>query len=132
MSTTARATFQIQAWDERTYEDLEGSRKLTRAAVTQSFSGDIEGDGSVEFLMAYSADDAADYVGLQRVAGRLGDREGTFVLTLTGRYDGTEASGTWTVVAGSGTGELAGLRGSGDFRAPLGGEPSVTLTYELG
>ncbi|MGH8894800.1 MAG: DUF3224 domain-containing protein [Actinomycetes bacterium] len=132
MSITAWATFQIQAWDEKTYEDLEGSGKLTRAAVTQSFTGDIEGDGSVEFLMAYSADDAADYVGVQRVTGRLGDREGTFVLTSTGRYDGAEASGTWTVVAGSGTGELAGLRGSGDFRAPLGGEPSVTLTYELG
>jgi len=36
------------------------------------------------------------------------------------------------VVAGSGTDGLAGLTGSGTFRAPLAGAPEVTLDYDLG
>lgn len=131
MTTTAKATFQVTGWDEKTYEDLDGSGKLTRASVTQTFTGDIDGDGAVEFLMAYSAADAADYVGVQRISGRVGRREGTFVLTSTGTFDGTAAKGTWTVVEGSGTGRLAGLTGSGTFDAPLGGQPSVTLDYDI-
>lgn len=38
-------------------------------------------------------------------------------------------SGTWFVVAGSGTGELSGLRGEGGFRAALGENAQVTLDY---
>ena len=131
MTTTARATFQVTSWDEQPYEDLEGAGKLTKAAVTQTFSGDIEGEGAVTWLMAYTADDAADYVGIQRITGRLGDREGTVVLTTTGSFDGKVAAGTWSVVAGSSTGGLAGISGSGEFTAPLAGEPTVTLDYDL-
>jgi hypothetical protein len=131
MSTTAKATFQVTAWDEQTYEDLDGDAKLTRAAVTQTFSGDIEGEGAVTWLMAYTADNSADFVGVQRVTGRVGGREGTFVLTTSGSFDGEVAAGTWTVVEGSGTGELAGITGSGDFRAPLAAEPAVTLDYDI-
>jgi len=36
------------------------------------------------------------------------------------------------VVDGSGTGELAGISGSGSFDAPLGSEASVELEYEVG
>lgn len=129
MTTTARATFQITAWQEDTYEDLEGTAKLTKATAAQTFSGDIQGDGSVTWLMAYSADDDATYVGLQRINGRVGDREGTVVLTTSGRFDGSMAKGSWTVVEGFGG--LAGLRGSGDFIAPLAGDPSVTLDYDV-
>ncbi len=131
MTTTARAGFQVTGWDEQTYEDLDGPAKLTRADVTQTFSGDIEGEGAVTWLMAYTADDAADYVGIQRITGRLGGREGTVVLTTTGRFDGKVAAGTWSVVAGSGTDGLAGISGSGEFSAPLAGEPTVTLDYDL-
>ncbi|HEX7187425.1 MAG TPA: DUF3224 domain-containing protein [Actinomycetes bacterium] len=131
MTTTAHAGFQVTGWDEQTYEDLEGRAKLTRADVTQTFSGDIEGEGAVTWLMAYTADDAADYVGIQRITGRLGGREGTVVLTTTGRFDGKVAAGTWSVVAGSGRDGLAGISGSGEFSAPLAGEPTVTLDYDL-
>src|SRR3989337_3685092 len=97
MTTRARAVFQVTGWHEQPYEDLEGSGKLTRASVTQTFSGDIEGDGAVTWLMAYTADDAADYVGIQRITGRLGDRDGTVVLTTTGSFDGAVPPGTGPV-----------------------------------
>jgi hypothetical protein len=131
MSMHAVSRFKIQGWDERSYAEL-GGPKLTQASVKQDFSGDIDGEGAVEWLMCYRPDQTADFVGLQRITGQLGDREGSFVLLQTeGTFDGTEARGRLAVVPGSGTGALEGLRGSGEFRAPHGGAPSMTLDYDL-
>jgi hypothetical protein len=131
MSTSARATFTLDGWDEQPYEELAEGRKLTRASVKQTFSGEIDGAGTVEWLMAYRPDGTADFVGLQLITGTLGGRSGTFVLSTTGTFDGQEAAGTWTVLAGSGTDELAGLTGTGTMSAPTGGEPTVSLDYDL-
>jgi hypothetical protein len=53
------------------------------------------------------------------------------VLQATGTYDGTEARGTWSVVPGTGTGELKQLRGEGSFNAPHGSQMHYTLDYDL-
>jgi Protein of unknown function (DUF3224) len=42
---------------------------------------------------------------------------------------GSVVAGDWFVVPGSGTGELAGLRGEGGFRANLGENAAVHLDY---
>jgi Protein of unknown function (DUF3224) len=131
MTTHATGKFKVQSWDEQPYSEIDSGGKLTRASVTQAFEGDLEGDGSVEWLMCYRPDETADFVGLQRVSGRLGERSGSFVLRTEGTFDGKEAKGEWTVVPGSGSGELAQLRGEGGFSAPLGSEASVTLDYDL-
>jgi hypothetical protein len=132
MGTHANGTFKIESWDEQPYVEVDGGGKLTRASVSQSFSGDIEGDGDVQWLMCYRPDDTADFVGLQRIVGRIGDRSGSVVLVQTaGSYDGQVAKGELSVVPGSGTGELGGLRGTGAFRAPHGSEPSITLDYDF-
>ena len=54
---------------------------------------------------------ALDFVGLERLTGRLGEREGSFVLRHEGTYSDEEMTQMSVVVAGSGTGALAGLRG---------------------
>jgi hypothetical protein len=81
--------------------------------------------------MAYPNEKSASYVGLQKVTGRLGGRSGSFVLQLSGTYDGEVARGTWFVVPGSGTGELQTLRGEGGFSAPHGSKESYTLDYDF-
>jgi hypothetical protein len=131
MAETATAIFKLEGWDENTYEELDGGRKLTRAEVKQAFSGDIEGEGAVVWLMAYRPDETADFVGLQRIRGSLGGRSGTFVLQTSGTFDGKVAAGGLEVLAGSGTGELEGLQGRGRLSAPMGGTPEITLEYEL-
>jgi hypothetical protein len=127
--TKATGTFEVASWQEDEYAALDGGGKLTRASVTQALSGDLEGDASVEWLMCYRPDGTADYTGLARVSGRLGDRAGDFVLQTAGTFDGGEARGDWTVVPGSGTGELAGLHGRGGFSAPKGTQGTTTLEY---
>lgn len=75
--------------------------------------------------------ETADFVGLQRVVGRVGERSGSLVLESVGTFDGKEANGPLTIIAGSGTGELKGIAGDGQLRAPIGGEPSVPLNYRF-
>jgi hypothetical protein len=133
MTTHASGRFKVEDWNESAYVEAEdGIGKLTRASVRQSFAGDIEGEGEVEWLMCYRPDRTADFVGLQRISGRVGDRPGSFVLQSNGVFDGKEARGDLTVVAGSGTGELSGITGRGEFRAPFGdSEPTVSLDYRF-
>lgn len=131
MTTTARGRFEITSWNEAPYKEMDDGRKLSKASVTQRFTGDIEGDGAVEWLMYYRPDKTATFVGLQLVTGTLAGRSGSFVLETRGGYDGTTASWTWSVVPGSGTGDLQGLRGSGDAAAGHGSVADFTLDYEL-
>jgi hypothetical protein len=131
VSTSSTGTFEITKWDEQPYDEIESGPKLTRASVTQAFSGGIEGEGAVEYLMMHRSDKTAIYVGLLRVDGRLGARSGTFGLRCQGTYEEGTATCSRSVVQGSGTGELSGLRGKGDFSAGHGGQASYTLDYDF-
>lgn len=131
MGTQATGTFKIDGWDEQPYVETDEGGKLTRASVKQTYSGDLEGQGEVEWLMCYRPDQTAEFVGFLRLSGTVGGRSGTVVLQSTGAFDGGEASGPLTIVSGSGTGELAGIRGDGEFSAPQGGTPSVSLEYDF-
>ena len=130
--TSAKGTFRVQSWQEHPYLELDGGAKLTRASVEQGFAGDIVGGGAVEWLMAYRPDGTADFVGMQTVTGTIGGRAGGFVVRSVGSFDGGIAEGAWSVVVGSGTRDLAGLRGHGGFRAPLGPEATYELDYTFG
>ncbi len=132
MTDTATGTFELASWDENTYTETDdGTKLLTRASVGQKFSGDIDGDGAVEWLMCYRPDETADFVGLQRIVGSIGGRTGSVVMTTIGTFDGKEARGALVTVPGSGTGDLAGIDGSGEFRAPMGGTPTYSLEYTV-
>jgi hypothetical protein len=131
MSTHATATFEIKSWDEKPYNEIEGLPKLTRASVTKSFKGDIEGEGTLEYLMMYRADGSASFIGLERVVGRLGGRSGSFVLQHSGTFEGGVAKATYFVVLGSGTGDLRGLRGEGSFASAHAQQYPMTLDYDF-
>lgn len=131
MTVHATATFEVKAWEEKPYDEIDEGPKLTRASVTKSFSGDIEGEGTVEYLMIHRDDGSASFVGLERVVGRVGDRSGSFVLQHTGTFEGGTAKTTWFVVPGSGTGDLRGLRGEGGFASAHAERYSITLDYDF-
>jgi hypothetical protein len=130
--TNATGSFTVTGGSEEAYQEFEGGVKLTRVTGTQRFSGDIEGEGAVDWLMCYRPDGTARFVGLQQVSGSIGGRTGSFVIEATGDQDGKQSKATWTVLAGSATGDLAGLIGEGAFEAPGGPEVSYRLEYELG
>ena len=131
MKNRADATFKLESWDEKPYNEIEGAPKLTRVKVTKTYHGDIEGESTLEYLMMYRQDGTASFVGLERVVGSLGGRSGTFVLQHNGTFEGGKAKVDWFVVSGSGTGDLSGLRGEGGFAAGHAEQHAVTLDFDF-
>jgi len=131
MKHVANARFAIKEWNEQPYGEGPDLPKLTRASVAKTLTGDIEGDGRVEYLMMYRADGSASFVGFERVDGRLHGKAGTFVLQRTGTFEAGLAKEAYTVVPGSGTGALRGLRGGGTSAVGHGMEHPFALTYEF-
>ena len=129
MKTRADAVITVHKYEPVAYEEPAEGPVLTRIHVEESFSGDIAGDGVVEFLQAANPDGSASFVGIERVTGTVGGRTGTFLLQDAGTVAGGIVSGDWFVIPGSGTGGLAGLRGTGGFRANLGEGAQVHLDY---
>jgi len=129
MQKSAKGTFDIASWDEKTIASLGPGAKLSEAKVTQKFTGDIGGDGSVTWLMCYANAKSARFVGMQRVTGTLGDKTGGFVMETSGDFDGTVAKGHWSIVPGSGTDGLSGISGEGSFEAPHGPTAMYQLDY---
>jgi len=127
--TRASAIITVHKYEPAAYNELAEGPALTRIHVEESFSGDISGDGVVEFLQAARPDRSASFVGIERVTGAVGSRQGTFLLQDAGTVKDNIVSGDWFVIPGSGTGGLTGLRGEGGFRANLGEGAQVHLDY---
>lgn len=125
----AKAIIAVRVYQPAAYEEPAEGPVLSRIHVEETFSGDIEGEGVVEFLQSANADGSASFVGIERIAGTLAGRRGTFLLQDAGGVEGDVVSGDWFVVPGSGTGELAGLRGTGGFRANLSEGAETFLDY---
>ena len=129
MKIIANARFAITNWDEKPCGDEQP--KMTRATVTKRLTGDLEGDARAEYVMTYRADGSAEFVGLERIVGTLGGRSGSFVLQRTGAFEAGIAKESYSIVAGSGTGELTGLRGGGASAVGHGMEHPFSLDYEI-
>jgi Protein of unknown function (DUF3224) len=125
----ASGRIEVKTYEPKPYDEPSEGPELVEIHVTETFVGDIEGEGEVGFLQAVRADGSASFVGIERLEGRIGDRRGTFLLQDAGTLEGGTVSGQWFVVPGSGTGELTGLRGEGGFTAELGRHAAITLDY---
>jgi hypothetical protein len=128
----AHGTFSIKNWDEKPFAEHAQAPKLTRADVVNTYSGDLEGEGTVGHIMFYESETHATYVGYERLVGRLRGRAGTFVVHSQGTFKDGLATTTWSIEPNSGTGDLKGVRGKGGYAAKHG-ESSVEyqLEYEL-
>jgi len=115
MTSQPNVTFSLKAWDEKPYNPVPGELKMTRSSVAYTYQGDIEGESTLDYLMVYREDDSGNFVGLERVVGRVGGRSGSFVLHHTGTFTKQGVQGTCFVVPHSGTGELTNLRGGGEI-----------------
>jgi hypothetical protein len=131
MTMRATGTFQVTSWDEKPYEETLGELKVTHARVTQTYSGAIEGEGTIEYLMLYREDGSASFVGFEQMAGRIEGRSGSIVLQHSGTYAEGTAKDDLSVVPGLGTGALSGLRGQGRYVALHDGANSFSLDYDF-
>jgi len=111
--------------------DASGDPGVGRMTIDKSFQGDLEGTSKGQMLAVMTpVQGSAGYVAMERVRGRLGGREGTFVL----QHNGSMNRGTPTlsvhVVPDSATDELAGLVGTMNIII-AGGKHSYEMDYTL-
>ncbi len=120
----AKGTYTLTKWEESSYRQMAPDKKMTKASVEYSLTGEIEGKAIVEYLMFYSHSDpndqhnaSASIVGLIYFKGSLSGRSGSFVLEDNGTFEGGEAKAVLRIAKGSGTGQLEGIRGVGMYLA---------------
>jgi len=114
----ANATYAVKSWNRRRWEgDLTevGGAHLFRLQMHNIYQGDIEGEGSVQYLITQNADGTGSFVALEKVIGSVGGRSGSFVFRHVGTFDNGQITETLTVTPGSGTGDLSGLSGQAVF-----------------
>jgi uncharacterized protein DUF3224 len=111
VSTHASGTFEVKLAPQAAYDKDEGST-LARMSIDKQFHGDLEATSKGEMLSAGTAvKGSAGYVAMERVAGTLKGRRGTFALQHSGTMTRGAAELSVTVVPDSGTGQLVGLTG---------------------
>ncbi len=124
----ATATITVHSAEATTYDQAAGPA-LVEVRLSEMFAGDLAGESPVRALQVRRDDRSASMVSLQRFRGSLGGRHGTFVLQGVEIVENGRITATWFVVPGSGTGELAGLRGEGGFEGQFGTGSNGTLDY---
>jgi hypothetical protein len=123
---TAKIT--VQGSEAKPY-DQTASPALTEIRLSETFTGDIDGESTVRALQLQRDDKSACLVSMQRFRGKLGGRQGTFVLQGSEIVENGKIKATWFVVPRSGTGDLSGLRGEGGFEGDFGKGSDGTLEY---
>jgi uncharacterized protein DUF3224 len=126
----ASGTFQVDSWKEEPYDEAEGA-KLSRASLTKTFEGDLDGTSTAELVVAIAQEESRAYVGIERINGRLNGLEGSFVVQHSATGSRGDDQATVTVVPDSGTGELTGLSGTMTICAEDDGSHTYDFAYEI-
>jgi Protein of unknown function (DUF3224) len=124
----AEAKISVQSSEAKPYDQTVGPA-LVEIHLSETFTGDIDGESVVRALEVHGIDQSASLVSMQRFRGKLGARQGTFVLQGSEIVEGGKIKATWFVVPGSGTGDLSRLRVEGGFQGEFGKASIGTLDY---
>lgn len=126
----AKATITVQSSEAKRYDQTPGP-SLMEINISEVFTGDLDGESPVRALQVRRDDQSATMVSMQRFRGKLGGRQGTFVLQGSEVVQQGKIKATWSVVPGSGTGDLSGLHGEGGFEGDFGKGSDGWLDYWL-
>ena len=130
MTHTARGDF-VVSMKPMPFEGAAPEFKLGRMSIDKQISGELTASTVGQMLSAMtSTDGSAGYVAIERVAGVLHGKRGTFVLQHAGTMNRGAPTLVVTVVPDSGTEELVGL--DGEFKIQIeDGKHSYEFTYRL-
>ena len=105
------------------------------ARMTKTFAGGLSGRAVTLFTSAFDLQTGVGtYVAMESVEGVLDGRRGAFNLAHSATTDGVSPERLHElvlIVPGSGTEQLAGLRGTGTVRVDVDGTHHLDLDYEL-
>lgn len=115
VSLQAKGTFEVKiaplAFEEGVAPGKDA--EMGRMSIDKVFQGDLEGTGHGQMLTAGVVSTGSGvYVAVEKVAGKLQGREGSFLLHHRGVMTRGTPSLEVVVVPESGTGQLAGIAGT--------------------
>lgn len=130
MSKTLTGTFQITQWDEESHIVFDEGGKQSYAQIKQTYSGDIEGNSSIKYLMNYKTETTACFVGYEVMDIEIDGKKGRMILRHDGVFEQGVASSKFNIIAENSTGELKDINGSGSFTSTENGQ--AIYTFEIG
>lgn len=107
--------FECTAWDESVYAGTEQGARIGDAKMTFRYSGVLAGEGRSAGLLAYARGNVGTSTGAELFTGTIDGKAGTVILRTTNTFDDEQVAGTFEIVPGTGTGELADARGRGSY-----------------
>jgi hypothetical protein len=111
VTNRARGTLDVKLTPEGPEDKTDGTT-LGRFSIDKQFRGDLEATSRGQMLSAVSSvEGSAGYVAIERVAGILQGRRGSFALQHEGVMSRGTPLQTIRVVPDSGTDQLVGLTG---------------------
>ncbi len=112
--------------------DITTALGVGHAHMVKTFTGAVQGRATTQFSYAFSeATGVGTYVAMESFEGTLDGRRGTLNLAHSATTDGvTRSDEFFLIVPGSGTGELAGITGTGAVVID-GDTESMRLDYSL-
>jgi hypothetical protein len=102
------------------------------STMEKVYSGDISGRSATLFTAAFNpAQGRGAYVAMESFEGEIAGRQGTFNFIHSAATTGKDRSDEFfSIVAGSGTGALADIRGSGGMRIDADGTHRIWFDIE--
>lgn len=124
---TTKSTFKVTRWEED--RSSTETPRVRPASITYDLP-DIGAKIAAEYLMAYVEGGNATFVFTETVsASNFFGKEGSFITQGKGTFDATTyaVDATFSIVAGTGTGDLANMAGKGSLRT----KPSAEYSFEV-
>ena len=113
--------------------DVQTGRPVGLAIITKEFDGQIAGSSVTLFTAAFDqAAGAGTYVAMESFEGSVNGLTGTLNFAHSATTTGSDRLAEFfTIVPGSGTGELEGITGGGGLRVTDDGDHEIWFDYEL-
>lgn len=106
-----KGTFQITNWQESVSTSFEQGAKLSKALVSQTYSGDITGSSEVHYQLNYETTGNACFNGFEFITGNLDDEPCQFTLKHYGTFEKGVAKSQFVIICSASHPELLGVTG---------------------
>ena len=98
--TAAKGKTEVTVYKPVAYDEPKEGPTLNEVQLTETFTGDVEGEGKARVLQAQWTEGSVRYCTIERVVGALAGRKGSFLLEVKGTVQATHNKGAWSVIAG--------------------------------
>lgn len=132
----ATGTFDVVGFEPTTVTpapEISTALPVGIARMEKRYQGDVTGRSATLFTAAFDqATGTGTYVAMESFEGSLQDRAGTFNFVHSASTSGTTRDQEFfSIVPASGTGQLAGICGSGGLTVDSDGAHQIWFDYEL-